>query len=358
VAPAECPGRDDVQARVHRLLGPHAPNASRQERLVAEGTVVAVSGRYRLSLIVRQGNDPSGTTRVFDSTSCDSLAGAAAVTLALLARGANRTDGAAAGGSTGPPTSAQPTSAAQPAATATGSTPAGSPPAATATGSTPAGSPPAATATGSTPAGSPSAAPAPLAAPANIRASSESAESHPETTPEAPSTRGWSPALEAPFLAVDAGVLPWLVFGMGVGVGVRVNRLRVRLAGLLWLPQSGGGAAPYEATYERRTGELSGCYSWSGGSFEVGPCLTVSLEDVTSSGSGPDVAGASGHVRWLTMGLAARAGWSLRRWAALFVRPGLTFTTSRPTFTINGVGPLYQVPFAAGGAEVGCEWIF
>ncbi len=159
-------------------------------------------------------------------------------------------------------------------------------------------------------------------------------------------------------LAVDAGVLPWLAYGVGVGVGVRVNRLRVKVAGVLWLSQNDTHAAPYEATYERRTGELSGCYSWPGGPFEVGPCMTVALEDVTAGGSGPDVVGGTGHVSWLTVGVAARAGWSLRRRAALFLRPGVTFTTSRPTFAIDGVGPLYQVPLVAGGVEVGCEWIF
>jgi len=84
----------------------------------------------------------------------------------------------------------------------------------------------------------------------------------------------------------------------------------------------------------------------------------VALEDVTAGSSGLDVVGGPGHVSWLTVGAAARAAWSLRRWATLFLRPGVTLTTSRPTFTIDGVGPLYQVPFVAGGVEVGCEWTF
>ena len=74
--------------------------------------------------------------------------------------------------------------------------------------------------------------------------------------------------------------------------------------------------------------------------------------------SGPDVVGGPGHVSWLTVGVGAEAGWSPRSWATLFVRPGLALTTSRPTFAIDGVGPLYQVPLVAGGVEVGCEWIF
>ena len=36
----------------------------------------------------------------------------------------------------------------------------------------------------------------------------------------------------------------------------------------------------------------------------------------------------------------------------------VSFTTSRPTFAIDGVGPLYKVPLAAVGVQVGSEWIF
>ncbi len=341
VAPARCPGPDDVQARVGRLLGSHAPRASRQGRLVAEATVVAMVGRYRLTLTVRQGDEPSSVTRVFDSASCESLAGAAAVTIALLARGEERTA----------PPAAAPPAAAPPATTPPETTPPET--------TSPATTPPETTPPAMTP---PDAAPRaptpPAAAPADVGANPEASESAPSKTTARPSTRGSSVTFEAPLLAIDAGVLPSFAYGAGAGVGARVNRFRVRLAGFLWLSQSGTHATPYEATYHRRTGQLSGCYAWPGGSFEVGPCLAMTLEDVSAGGSGPDIVAGSGHVRWLTVGVAARAGWSMRKWATLFLRPGVTFTTSRPTFSIDGVGPLYQVPLVAGGAEVGCEWIF
>ena len=94
VAPARCPGAEDVRARVRRLLGSDAAGASSGERLVAEGTVVEASGHYRLSLKVRQPDaQPAEVTRVVESMSCDGLAGAAAVILALFARG--EADGAA-----------------------------------------------------------------------------------------------------------------------------------------------------------------------------------------------------------------------------------------------------------------------
>lgn len=169
-------------------------------------------------------------------------------------------------------------------------------------------------------------------------------------------------ALQAPVLAFDVGVLPSPAYGVGVGAEVHVERVLVVLGGALWLPQSDSGGG-YSAKYERRSGALSGCYAWSLGQFEFAPCLTMALEDVTAKGSGSDVAGKQGHVDWLTLGLGAQAGWTLTGRAELFLRPGLRLTTSRPTFAIDGagplyVGPLYRVPLASAGIEMGCEWIF
>jgi hypothetical protein len=168
----------------------------------------------------------------------------------------------------------------------------------------------------------------------------------------------WSPAVRVPVLVSDEGVLPSAGYGLGLGAGVRVSQLLIMLSGIVWLSQSETGTSPYAATYRRRTGELSGCYSWQYGQFEGGPCLMTTFEDVTADGSGGGVVDRQGHVSWLTLGFGARAGLLLTRWATLFFRPIVSFTTSRPTFAIDGVGPLYKVPLAAVGVQVGSEWIF
>jgi hypothetical protein len=165
-------------------------------------------------------------------------------------------------------------------------------------------------------------------------------------------------ALQAPVLLFDAGVLPSLAYGVGVGAELRARRVLVTLGGALWLAQTDGGGAGVAARYERRSAELSGCYAWPLGRFEIDPCLTMTLEDVTANGSGPDIVGQQGSQSWLTLGVGAQAGWSLTAWAALFLRPSLRLTTSRPVFAIDGVGPLYQVPLASAGFETGCKWIF
>ncbi len=156
----------------------------------------------------------------------------------------------------------------------------------------------------------------------------------------------------------DAGVLPSAGYGLGLGVGVRVRQLLVMLSGVMWLSQDATSASPYAATYQRRTGELSGCYSWQYGQFEGGPCLMMTLEDVTADSSGTNVVDTQGHVSWLSLGLGVRAGVSLTRLVTLFLRPSASITTSRPAFAIDGFGPLYKVPLAAVGVEIGSEWIF
>jgi hypothetical protein len=168
----------------------------------------------------------------------------------------------------------------------------------------------------------------------------------------------WSPVLRVPVLISDANVLPSAGYGLGLGVGVRVRQLLVMLSGALWLSQSQTSTSPYAATYQRRTGELSGCYSWQYEQFEGGPCLVMTLEDVTADSSGMDVMDRQGHVSWLALGLGARGGVSLTRLVTLFFRPSVSFTTSRPSFAIDGFGSLYKLPFAAVGVEIGAEWIF
>jgi hypothetical protein len=312
-APPSCPGADEVRSRLRRLAGAEGSAASATGRLIADGEVIATGGRYRLTLTVRQPTETEGQTRVFESATCESLAGAAAVTLALLARGEARSAGAAPppSPSSAAPSPAAPTPAAAPSATATTAAPS-----------------------------------------ANEGAPGEARP----PTPHGPF------ALQAPVLRVDAGVLPSPAYGLGIGARVRVSRVMVGLAGALWLPQSASAGGAFAASYQRRSAELSGCYGWSSGRFEVGPCLMMTLEDVTANGSGTDVVGQPGEVGWLTLGAGAQAGWMVTGWAALFLRPSVRLNTSRPTFAIDGVGPLfvgplYRVPLAAAGVEMGCEWI-
>jgi hypothetical protein len=165
----------------------------------------------------------------------------------------------------------------------------------------------------------------------------------------------WAAVLGGPFLSMDEGVLPSWTYGLGLGVGVRFRRFKALLAGALWLPQT-TNANSYQASYMRRTGEVLACNEWAAGAFELGPCVALALEDVTARGTGQYVTPHSAEAIWLTVGLGASARWSPRPWTSLFVRPRLAFSTTRPTFEIDGVGPLHQVPPVTVGVDIGCEW--
>jgi hypothetical protein len=356
-APAACPGVEDVRARVQRLL-PH-DSAGAGDGLLAEGAVEAAGAHgYRLTLRVRRRGATGRATRVFESDSCESLAGAAAVTLALLAHEPRIGEGTEPGGTAAPSTTASTTapSAAQapspPAASTPSSTPSTqAPPQPSA--SAPARSTPAQARTASAAAPTPPPGPPPAPGPKPAPRIESEKQAPLEAPPSAVS--GW--ALEAPLFAVDQGMLPSAAYGFGVAVGIRANRVRLMLTGLLWVPQDSSGAGLYTSSYDRRSGELSACYGWPIGPFDVGPCATLTLEDVSAHGTGPEIVGADGHASWLTIGVGARAGWSIQRWAQVFLRPRLALSTSLPTFAIDGVGSLYQVPLVSVGVDLGCEWI-
>lgn len=319
VAPATCPGAEDLRARVHRLLGPEPPAASQKDGLVVDGTVVRGNGRYRLSLNVRKGRELVGVARVFDSESCESLTGAAAVTLALLVRGGARENEDAPSPPSGTPVPPAVRSLAPLPSPSTARVAPDRPPAAT----------------------------FPVTGEAGAVGANDTAN------------RGWSAILGGPLLAIDEGIVPSWAFGLGLGAGIRVNRFEALLTAVFWLPQndSAAGLGPYAGRYERRSGGLSTCYEWPLGRFGLGPCVTLALEDVTASGTGPDVLGHPGQIAWMTVAIAARARWSPLPWTALFVSPSLAFNTSRPTFVIDAVGSLYRTPLVAVGIELGSEWI-
>jgi hypothetical protein len=100
-APPGCPQQGEVKERIQRLLG----SAEWEGVLTAEGTIERADGRFRLTLVMHAG-ELTGT-RSIDASSCEDLAGAAAIALGLLVRSAKT------GNSPAP--APQPTAAAEPA---------------------------------------------------------------------------------------------------------------------------------------------------------------------------------------------------------------------------------------------------
>jgi len=386
-APPGCPVAADVQKGVRGLLGGEGQTSLPTERLVVEGTVDRVRGRYRLRLVVRRGGESA--TRALESDSCESLAGAAAVSVALLAREERHGAGGAPPASpsarlSGPPSSPPSDRAARLASGSSEPTAASPASSADATAATPSPSPPPAVAPPDarpTPASTSASSTGEPGSQARARArslapelsasvGSASGRPGPEIRDSSGTGRqsvesrsGSGVVLQVPILAFDEGTVPSPSYGLGLGAGFRAQKFEVLVTGRLWLPQPDPDEyGSFGATYTRASGELSGCYRWGLAGFGLSPCVNIGLEYVAARGSGPaqtppDFGTWSAGEVWATVGLAARASWSPIRWAALFVRPSLALNTSRPTFIINEASSLYRVPLAAVGIDLGCEWI-
>jgi hypothetical protein len=344
-APPRCPSAANVRERIRHLLG--AVAESHLEHIVADADVVEVGGRYQLTLNLRSNGSPLGNGRSFESESCDSLAGAAAVTVAMLVR-SDSPASAASSSTTGGPA---PGRSAEPNASASSTAPTA--PAANAASPRSVREAESA-AQGPTPGTSSPPQSAPPQADATLARTGPDAVT--ATAPSRQQEGSWHPLIHAPVLGIDGGVLPSWSYGFGAGLGVRRGLFDVALDGRFALPQS-ATLGDYTSRFDRRGATVTGCYEWRSGPIGLAPCFSLSFDDVTARGDGPYVTSSSDDVAWVSAGLAMRVRWSLGAHAALFVSPGLVLAASRPTFVINGFGQVYQVPLAAFATSFGCEWI-
>ena len=117
VAPARCPGPDAVRARVRSLLGKDAAAASSGDRLFAEGDRDGGCRAIPLELADQAGERRLSRTRIFpDRRPATASQEAAAITLALLARGEQGAAEPASASASSPRPEASPTPEASPAA--------------------------------------------------------------------------------------------------------------------------------------------------------------------------------------------------------------------------------------------------
>lgn len=333
--PASCPDAAYVRERVQRLLA--TATESRSDRIEADGDVVEVGSRYRLTLTLRSHGTLLGKARSFDSDSCESLAGAAAVTIAMLIRtGADSPSKTNLSGSERSSETSSPASGIAPRAAANEGGERSVP--------TKAGAPVSASTTSG-------------AAGTEVAAASAPDRSSTARAAPPPRERSWHLVFTAPIFWLDAGVLPSLSYGFGAGVGVRSGPIDVGLEFRFSFPQS-SSFGNYSSDSERRGGAASGCYEWRAGPVGLAPCLRLSVDDVIVRGAGPYVISSSDEVPWVSAGLSARARWSIGGFAAIFVSPGFALALSQPSFVINDVGTIYQAPLLAFATSFGCEWIW
>jgi hypothetical protein len=300
-APPDCPGEGAVRQRIRSLAGESLQAAG---RLHAEGRIVRIEGRYRLTLSVRDGD--VARDRTIDADSCADLAGAAAVTLGLLLR-------------------SEPTSSASTSEPEAASTP------------------------------SPAEPRTPLDADA-----SPARTPQPEAQRSALPKRRWSAFVRAPLVLADFGRLRDESLGGGVGLGICHDEWCVSTVGHVFLGETLWSRDVPDIGVEvtRATAEIWTCRRWRANGLALAPCLTAGLDSAAARGVGPDVSARSLRSTSWVLGGGVVSHWYLADWVAVVGAVDVGIETSRPRLVIDGLGEVRQLGLVQVGLALGSEWIF
>lgn len=325
-APRGCPQRQDVLEKIRAIAGSALDES---EALSVEGNITREARTARLELLVRDGERRE--RREIASESCSALAGAAAVTLALLLGVGN-----------GEPSASDEPASSDP--NASGTTEQGA-------SSVVAAEPRAQTGD--------SGAESDAARAENIEGDRNVAGGRSTGIALSP-PRDWAIVVRAPILAADMGPLPQPALGIGLGVGLRFRAWALLLGAQLSREQSISSGLAQEgsgADLQRATGQLLMCRGWRWGSVEASPCLGLSVEHVTARGFGDGVSPQPRRALWPAPGVAAALHWHTLESLAFFVSVSAHLELSRPRLLIQDLGEVRQLGPATLGASVGLEWI-
>jgi hypothetical protein len=303
--PPGCPSAENVHARVDALLDGGASSGSVAD-VRASGQVERAGNGFRLLLSMGVGSVPS--SRVIEGRTCDELAGAAAIAIALLAR------------STSEGVSAPSTGESRPASSAVDgheSPPKTSPP--------------------------------------NRDTASEKRPPPAETSPAGPHL-----VINAPVGVAGWGSLPFAGLGLGAGAGIRWKALRITARGELWQPQT-VRVSGFATRFTLQSGRAEACLIQAVHGLELGPCIGAAAQRLAGEGVGSDVFSAKSRTAIWVSGVAGffaslpTPGFENLRFlgaASVLISP------SRPRFVIDQLGPVHEPAVAAPQLDLGCEWIF
>ncbi len=331
-APPACPQESDVRDRLEKLLG----SGRHDSHLRAEGTITRIDRRFRLDLVVRV-RDLVGT-RSIESNACEDLAGAAAVELGLLIHSAEATSEPNRPGTQTP--SLPPAPGAEPSSSRSDGTASSS----------------RSDGTEAHPAPGTVARPA-TRVPDGAKSESKAAESEAkEQPPSEKSQRAWHALVQAPVLELGVGPLPQPARGIGLSLGLEYANWQLQFQGLSWQRQS-ISVPGYGANIDRVSAAFWGCRELRRSWFGFSPCLTVGMERVSATGTGPNIAPSTQHAMEMTAGAGFQSRIHMATWLSLFAAVGGQIELSRPQISVNGLGSVYQFAPAAFVAALGLEWI-
>jgi len=320
-APPDCPSQAAVEAQISSLLAAPVEQDAPLRSIRADALIVERNERFQLELELHDG--ALLDRRQFEGATCEEVAGAAAVAIALLMRpneaaSGAQPSGAAAGASTG--LGGAQTQAAASTVRAPAAADAGSPEAAAGT----------------------------------------AGEQDEQPARDDDSERAFHFLLLAPSVGVGFGLLPQPSVGLGAGLGIEPGPWRFVLSGF-WHPELGfpiaevaGGALEVR----RQTVSALGCRWLLRGSFELAPCLSLSLQVLTARATGEAITSDQVGTVWLALGPTALGRVRLGKVLALTANLGVEIETARPLLIIEGLGTVEQVGPLELNLGLGLEWIF
>lgn len=353
-APTGCPQEGEVRGRIQRILG----SGRHDSPLRAEGTVARIDTRYRLELVVHVG-EVTGT-RSLTSKSCDDLAGAAAVEIALLVHSVETTSAPRRADTeplTAPPASgaeASPsTSSAQTAPTA-----------------------PSASAASPDTRASTIERKEPETKTKTKTETKAETENETKTAREAPAPaapieeepRSWHVLVQVPGVALGIGHLPSRSVGVGASLGLEYDHWQLQLHGRAWQGQSIAvpGFPGYVVAIDRMGASLWTCresrFAW----FGLSPCLAASVDRISGTGTGSGLVSTPQTKLGLSLGAGVQGRIHLARFLRLLATVAGEVELLRPEIVIDQLGrlvpgkqstpPLYRFAPAALTATLSLEW--
>ena len=314
VAPPSCPQESDVHDRIRKILG----SGRHGGRLRAEGTITRTDKRFLLELVIHV-RDLVGT-RSIESTSCEDLAGAAAVEIGLLVHSVE-----AAGvpnPNDAPPTNSPPVGGPESSANRSDATKGNASPETNDASNT------------KRPMDSVKEASPVVQGEAN------------DQLPGGESQRHWHVLLQAPLLAWGAGPLPRPTVGVGLSLGFEHARWQLHLEGVYWQRQKvpALGFPGYGADVDRIGATLWVCREFRHSWFGLSPCLAAGIDRISASGTGTHIASSEQHTIGIRAGAGVQGRLYLASWIRLLVAVEGEVELVRPQIEIKGLGPLDPNP--------------
>ncbi|MET0387950.1 MAG: hypothetical protein ABW321_18405 [Polyangiales bacterium] len=180
-------------------------------------------------------------------------------------------------------------------------------------------------------------------------------EPSPPPSDDPPRGRTWKLLLRMA-AALDLGSLVEPSVGAVAGVGIDFSGTRFEL-GTLWLPSQDLPAETGQAFANLQLMAASAglCQQLLRG-LVMSACVSADVGRLSARGEGLREA-RSARAPWLGVQLGLRLGLPLQEWLRLGVSAAAGVPLIRPSFAIEGVGPIREVSVVTGRFELSLEWL-